>query len=104
MKRFLSLILAGALALGLTACGGSGGGSGGGNSGGSGASGGGDTKVLYHTYNTAPYVTLDPSTEYSNGIMVLQNVYETLTRYNPDTGDLDPMLATSWTKNDDGTV
>ena len=100
MKRFLSLILAGALALGLTACGGSGGG----NSGGSGASGGGDTKVLYHTYNTAPYVTLDPSTEYSNGIMVLQNVYETLTRYNPDTGDLDPMLATSWTKNDDGTV
>ena len=47
---------------------------------------------------------LDPSTEYSNGIMVLQNVYETLTRYNPETGEVDPMLATEWTKNEDGTV
>ena len=99
MKRFLSLILAGALALSLAACGGS---SGGDSSGGSAAPAG--TKVLYHTYNSAPYVTLDPSTEYSNGIMVLQNVYETLTRYNPETGDVDPMLATSWTKNEDGTV
>lgn len=63
-----------------------------------------DTKILYHTFNTAPYVTLDPSTEYSNGIMVLQNVYETLTHYNPETGDVDPMLATEWTKNEDGTV
>lgn len=99
MKRFLSLILAGTLLLGLTACG---------SSDGAGSSGSGaaaaDTKVLYHTYNTAPYVTLDPSTEYSNGIMVLQNVYETLTHYNPETGEVDPMLATEWTKNEDGTV
>ena len=96
MKRFASLLLTAALVLGLTACGGGSGGSGGGT--------GADTKVLYHTYNSAPYVTLDPSTEYSNGIMILQNVYETLTRYNPDTGEVDPLLATSWTKNEDGTV
>ena len=98
MKRFLSLALAGALAFSLTACGGGGGSSSKGNGTGN------DTKLLYHTYNSAPYVTLDPSTEYSNGIMVLQNVYETLTHYNPETGEVDPMLATSWTKNDDGTV
>ncbi len=99
MKRFLSLILAVLLVLSLAACGSSG------NTADSGSAGSAkDTKVLYHTYNTSPYVTLDPSTEYSNGIMVLQNVYETLTRYNPETGEVDPMLATEWTKNEDGTV
>ena len=69
----------------------------------SGAAPAADTKILYHTHNTSPYVTLDPSIEYSNGIMVLQNVYETLTRYNSETGELDPLLATSWTSNEDGT-
>lgn len=95
MKRIISLVLALGMLLTLCACGGS-----------------GDedqtkdntsTQVLYHTYNSAPYVTLDPSTEYSNGVMVLQNVYETLTRYNPETGGLDPVLATEWTSNEDGT-
>jgi peptide/nickel transport system substrate-binding protein len=95
MKRFLSLAMAALLALSLTACGGSSN---------SEASGSTDTKVLYHTYNSAPYVTLDPSTEYSNGIMVLQNVYETLTRYNDETGEVDGLLATDWTSNEDGTV
>ncbi len=106
MKRFLCLILAGALALSLAACGGGDSGSAGAGSSGGSAGGGApaDTKVLYHTYHSAPYITLDPSTEYSNGIMVLQNVYETLTRYNSETGEVDPVLATSWTKNDDGTV
>lgn len=106
MKRFLCLILAGALALSLAACGGGDSGSAGAGSSGGSAGGGApaDTKVLYHTYHSAPYITLDPSTEYSNGIMVLQNVYETLTRYNSKTGEVDPVLATSWTKNDDGTV
>lgn len=97
MKRFFSLALAGALALSLTACGGGSGNAGTGSS-------PSETKVLYHTYHSAPYVTLDPSTEYSNGIMVLQNVYETLTRYNSETGEVDPLLAASWTKNEDGTV
>ena len=60
--------------------------------------------VLYHVYHSAPYVTLDPSTEYSNGILVLQNVYETLTYYNSATGELEPKLATEWSSNEDGTV
>ncbi len=63
-----------------------------------------NTKVLYHCYNTTPYVTLDPSTEYSNGIMILQNVYETLTHYNDLTKKVEPLLATDWSENDDGTV
>ena len=62
-----------------------------------------DTKILYHVHNSLPYVTLDPSTEYSNGIMVLQNVYETLTHYNSETGEVEGLLATGWTSNDDGT-
>ena len=33
--------------------------------------------VLYHSYYTTPYITLEPSLEYSNGIATLQNVYET---------------------------
>ena len=62
-----------------------------------------DMKILYHTHNTTPYVTLDPSIEYSNGIMVLQNVYDTLTHYDAESGDVVPQLATSWTSNEDGT-
>lgn len=60
------------------------------------------TDVLYHAHNSIPYVTLDPSSEVSNGIMVLQNVYESLTRYNYETGEVDPVLATSWSVSDDG--
>ena len=100
MKKLLSLALVLVMALGLLAgCGSS-------NSGAAstGSAPAADTKILYHVHTTTPYVTLDPSTEYSNGMMVLQNVYETLTHYNPETGDVDPMLATSWTPNEDGTV
>lgn len=60
--------------------------------------------VLYHVYSSIPYTTLDPSIEYSNGIMVLQNVYETLTHYNSEISELEPMLATEWSSNEDGTV
>ena len=99
MKRILALVLSLGMLLSLAACGG--GDDGKTDDGGSTAA---NTQVLYHVYNSAPYVTLDPSTEYSNGIMVLQNVYETLTRYNEETGEVDPLLATSWTQNEDGTV
>ena len=99
IKRIVALVLSLGMLLSLAACGG--GDDGKTDDGGSTAA---NTQVLYHVYNSAPYVTLDPSTEYSNGIMVLQNVYETLTRYNEETGEVDPLLATSWTQNEDGTV
>ncbi len=63
-----------------------------------------DSQILYHVHTSIPYVTLDPSIEYSNGIMVLQNVYETLTHYDPEKGEVVPMLAESWSSNEDGTV
>ena len=63
-----------------------------------------NNKILYHVHTSIPYVTLDPSIEYSNGIMVLQNVYETLTHYDPESGKVVPMLASSWESNEDGTV
>lgn len=62
-----------------------------------------DMPVLYHAYYSEPYVTLDPSTEQSNGVKILYNVYETLTHYNDQTGEVDPLLATDWTSNPDGT-
>ena len=101
MKKWISLLLSAVMTLGLlTACGG---GQSSGNSGSAGSSGAQATDVLYHVYHAPPYVTLDPSTEYSNGILVLQNVYETLTYYNSETGELEPMLATEWSSNEEGT-
>lgn len=59
--------------------------------------------VLYHAYYSEPYVTLDPSTEQSNGVKILYNVYETLTHYDNQSEEVTPMLATRWTSNEDGT-
>lgn len=68
--------------------------------------GGGATTdaIFYYATGAEPYLTLDPSVENSNGVCILQNVYETLTRYNDQTGEVEPYLATTWTHNDDGTV
>lgn len=58
------------------------------------------TVVTYAT--SSEMVTLDPSTEFSNSILILPNVYEGLTRFNPETQATDPLLATTWTKTSDG--
>lgn len=44
----------------------------------------------------------DPATQNSNSIVPLSNVYETLTRYDPATGDVEPLLATDWGTSPDG--
>lgn len=59
------------------------------------------TTFTYDTY-TQVMVGWDPSTENSNSIIALANVYETLTKYNPKTEKVDPLLATSWTSSPDG--
>jgi peptide/nickel transport system substrate-binding protein len=50
----------------------------------------------YDTYTPVMIDGWDPATEYSNGIIAMSNMYETLTRYNPATHHVGPLLATSW--------
>jgi peptide/nickel transport system substrate-binding protein len=55
------------------------------------------------TYDTTSPVMVDgwdPATEYSNGIIAMSEMYETLTRYNSATNTVGPLLATSWTSAD----
>ncbi|MEM0090682.1 MAG: ABC transporter substrate-binding protein [Nitrososphaerota archaeon] len=53
--------------------------------------------------SSSPMVTADPSTEFSNSILVLQNVYQTLTFYNSKTKTVEPLLALNWTSNSNST-
>lgn len=90
MKRIFTLIFIVCLVLCLTAC------------------GGGDDQsaaneaVLYHAYSNAPYQTLDPRVENGSGVLLMHNVYETLTHYNDQTGEVEPVLATDWEVSEDG--
>jgi peptide/nickel transport system substrate-binding protein len=55
------------------------------------------------TYATSSEMTtLDPSSEFSNSILLLPNVYETLTKWNPTASRADPLLATTWSVSTDG--
>ena len=57
------------------------------------------------TYDTTAPVMVDgwdPATEYSDGILAMSEMYETLTRYNSATNTVGPMLATSWSSADGG--
>src|SRR6185312_2846275 len=57
------------------------------------------------TYDTTATVMddgWDPATEYSDGIIAMSEMYETLTRYNSATHKVDPLLATSWSKSANG--
>jgi peptide/nickel transport system substrate-binding protein len=57
------------------------------------------------TYDTTSPVMVDgwdPATEYSDGILAMSEMYETLTHYNSATGVIEPELATSWTSADGG--
>ena len=56
------------------------------------------TTFTYDTY-TQVMVGWDPSTSYSNEIIGMSNMYETLTRYDSATEKVDPLLATSWTSS-----
>ncbi len=60
--------------------------------------------VLYHADSSEPYINLDPSVENSNGVMILHNCYETLTYYNFETSEVEPLLAESWVTSEDGKV
>jgi peptide/nickel transport system substrate-binding protein len=98
MKRHSAWLLAGGCSLGLlaAACGG-------------GSYSGSTTKhkaasqvFTYDTYTQVMVDGWDPATEYSNGIIAMSNMYETLTRYNPVTHQVGPLLATSWSHTANG--
>ena len=98
MKRYRAgLIAVGAvLVSSLAACGGSAS---------SGSSQPGQAASEVFTYDTTAPVMVDgwdPATEYSDGIIAMSEMYETLTRYNSATSTVEPLLATSWTSADGG--
>lgn len=60
-------------------------------------------QTFTYSVNSEVMLGWDPATDYSNEVIAMQNMYEMLTRYNPQTQEVDPLLATSWEKNADGT-
>jgi peptide/nickel transport system substrate-binding protein len=56
----------------------------------------------YDTYTQVMVDGWDPATEYSNGIIAMSQMYETLTRYDPATHKVEPLLATSWSSSSNG--
>lgn len=68
------------------------------------SSGGAATAPKTFTYDTYTQVmtSWDPSTEYSNEIIAMQDMYETLTRYDATTNQVNPLLATSWSSSNGG--
>jgi peptide/nickel transport system substrate-binding protein len=56
----------------------------------------------YDTFTPVMVDGWDPATEYSDGIIAMSEMYETLTRYDPATHTIKPLLATSWTSSSDG--
>lgn len=56
------------------------------------------------TYSTTSEVMIgwDPASGYSNEVVAMHNIYETLTRYDAATQEVRPLLAESWESSEDG--
>jgi peptide/nickel transport system substrate-binding protein len=106
MKRPGALLLAAgpALALVLAACSSGGAANSPQTGSGSGSSPAGPVNRTFTYDTTAPVMDdgWDPATEYSDGVIAMSNMYETLTRYDPATHKVRPLLATSWTSSKNG--
>ncbi|MDI3269738.1 MAG: ABC transporter substrate-binding protein, partial [Bacillota bacterium] len=57
--------------------------------------------TVVYAVNTEPMVFWDPSDSFSNEIIALNNVYETLLRYDPETATFQGVLATSYESTPD---
>ncbi len=60
-----------------------------------------DTTFTYASH-TQVVTDLDPATSYSNEVIAMHDVYESLTRYDAVTKKVVPALASSWTSSPDG--
>lgn len=58
--------------------------------------------IAYYAYNSEPILNWDPSVMFSNGIIVLNNVYETLLKFDPETSEFEYVLAESYDVSEDG--
>jgi peptide/nickel transport system substrate-binding protein len=56
----------------------------------------------FYAYDQVPITDWDPNVEFSNGIVSLHNVYETLLRYDPLEDKFVKLLATDYTTSSDG--
>jgi len=63
----------------------------------------GGSTFVYDSY-TQVMINWDPATAYDQEQVALENMYETLTRFNPVTQKIEPLLATSWKKSQGGKV
>ncbi|GLZ08395.1 peptide ABC transporter substrate-binding protein [Actinomadura sp. NBRC 104412] len=61
-------------------------------------------RTFTYAYNLNIVTEWDPATSYSNEIIAMQNIYESLTRYDAATQKVKPLLATKWTSSGDGTT
>jgi peptide/nickel transport system substrate-binding protein len=59
--------------------------------------------VFTYASHTQVVTDLDPATSYSNEVIAMHNVYESLTHYDAVTKTVAPGLAASWTSSTDGT-
>ncbi|MEM0000656.1 MAG: ABC transporter substrate-binding protein [Desulfurococcaceae archaeon] len=59
-------------------------------------------KVVIYAYNDR-ITGIDPSIEDDTGLVVLGTIYETLTYYDHETGEVKPRLAINWTSSEGGT-
>ena len=55
-----------------------------------------------YSVNSEVMIGWDPASGYSNEVIALHNIYETLTRYNYQTQEVEPLLAESWESSEDG--
>lgn len=98
-RTLMALALAGVLAASACSGGKAGSPTDEGASGGSGGGPGGT--FTYDTY-TQVVTEWDPAVSYSNEIIAMSNMYETLTRYDAATEKVRPLLATKWASSDGG--
>lgn len=95
-RRLLALV---SLLLLLSACGSSGGATGGSSE--SEAGGSAEPRVAVYLTTTEPMIFWDPSDGFSNEIIAMNNMYETLLRYDPAKNTFIPVLATDYQSSPD---
>lgn len=61
-----------------------------------------EPRIAIWAFESEPVLDWDPSSGTSNETIVFNNVYETLTRYNAETEEVEPWIAESYESGDDG--